>query len=74
MKSELENPQFVKGLKKKFEEEMTRKEMEILVYWKGEIDKILSRRPDLLAFQLQLQNLVQRIQNRIRILKSSLSN
>lgn len=74
MKSELENPEFMKGLKKKIEEEMTRKEMEILVYWKGEIDKILSRRPDLLAFQLALQNLVQRIQNRIKILKSSLPN
>ncbi len=74
MKSELENPEFMKGLKKKIEEEMTRKEMEILVYWKGEIDKILSKRPDLLAFQLALQNLVQRIQNRIKILKSSLPN
>ncbi len=72
MKSELENPEFMKGLKKKVEEEMTRKEMEILVYWKGEMEKILSKRPDLLAFQLEIQNLVQRIQNRIKILKGSL--
>jgi hypothetical protein len=60
-------------MKKKVEEEMARKEMETLLYWKGEVDKILVKRPESLAtFQFEVRGLLQRMLNRIRVLKSSL--
>jgi len=73
MKPEVAETAWAKEMKKKVEEEMTRKEMETILYWKGEVDKILTKRPDSLAtFQLEVRNLLQRMLNRIRILKTSL--
>ena len=73
MKSDLPETAWAKEMKKKVEEEMARKEMETLLYWKGEVDKILVKRPESLAtFQLEVRNLLQRMLNRIRVLKSSL--
>jgi len=73
MKTGAEDTAWAKEMKKKVEEEMTRKEMETILYWKGEVDKILTKRPDSLAtFQLEVRNLLQRMLNRIRILKTSL--
>ena len=73
MKPESAETAWAKEMKKKVEEEMARKEMETLLYWKGEVDKILVKRPESLAtFQLEVRNLLQRMLNRIRVLKSSL--
>ncbi len=73
MKPEVAETAWAKEMKKKVEEEMARKEMETLLYWKGEVDKILVKRPESLAtFQLEVRNLLQRMLNRIRVLKSSL--
>jgi hypothetical protein len=73
MKPEVAETAWAREMKKKVEEEMTRKEMETILYWKGEVDKILTKRPDSLAtFQLEVRNLLQRMLNRIRILKTSL--
>jgi hypothetical protein len=73
MKTGAEDTAWAKEMKKKVEEEMARKEMETLLYWKGEVDKILVKRPESLAtFQLEVRNLLQRMLNRIRVLKSSL--
>ncbi len=73
MNSENEDRQWIKGMKKKVEEEMLRKEMETLLYWKGELGKLVAKRPESLAtFQIEIQNLLQRMQNRIRVLKTSL--
>ena len=60
-------------MKKKIEAEMTKKEIEAVLYWREELEKILLRRPESLAsFQTEVQNLLQRMNNRIRILKGSL--
>ena len=73
MKPEVAETAWAKEMKKKVEEEMARKEMETLLYWKGEVDKILVKRPESLAtFQLEVRNLLQRMLNRTRVLKSSL--
>lgn len=73
MKPELAETAWAKEMKKKVEEEMARKEMETIHYWKGEVDKILVKRPESLAsFQIEVRNLLQRMLNRIRVLKSSL--
>jgi hypothetical protein len=64
---------WLKEMRKKIEEEMAQKEIETLLYWKGEVEKILGRRPESLGtFQLEIQNLIQRMQNRIKVLKNSL--
>jgi hypothetical protein len=72
MKPEFAETAWAKEMKKKVEEEMVRKEMETIFYWKGEVDKILVKRPESLAtFQIEVRNLLQRMQNRIRVLKTS---
>jgi hypothetical protein len=64
---------WLKEMRKKIEEEMAQKEIETLLYWKGELEKILGRRPESLGtFQLEIQNFIQRMQNRIKVLKNSL--
>jgi len=73
MKSEIDDGTLLKGIKKKVEEEMTRREIETVLYWKGEIEKILSKRPESLGtLQMEVQNFIQRMQNRIKMLKSSI--
>jgi len=73
MKKEIDDPALLKGLKKRVEEEMVRKEIETILYWKGEVEKILAKRPESLGtFQMEIQNFIQRMQNRIRVLKSSI--
>lgn len=72
MKPELAETEVLKGIKKKIDEEMTKKEIETILYWKGEIEKILAKRPESLAtFQYEIQNFTQRMQNRVKVLKSS---
>ena len=73
MKSEIDDSTLLKGIKKKVEEEMAKKEIETILYWKGEIEKILAKRPESLGtFQMEIQNFIQRMQNRIKMLKSSI--
>ena len=72
MKPELAETEVLRGIKKKIDEEMTKKEIETILYWKGEIEKILAKRPESLAtFQFEVQNFTQRMQNRVKVLKSS---
>ncbi len=74
MKSETPDPQWLKSMKAKVDEEVSRKELDTLLYWKGEIDKIMAKRHSGLAtLQSDIQNLMQRMQNRIRIVKETLS-
>ena len=73
MKTEISETAWAKEMKKKVEEEIARKEMETVLYWKGEVDKILVKRPESLAtLQIEVRNLLQRMLNRIRVLKTSL--
>ena len=73
MAAESAESKMLKGIKKKVEEEMTRKEIEGLLYWKGELEKIVAKRSDSLAdLKFELQNYVQRMQNRIKTLKNTL--
>jgi hypothetical protein len=73
MKSEIDDFTLLKGIKKKVEEEMAKKEIETILYWKGEIEKILAKRPESLGtFQMEIQNFIQRMQNRMKMLKSAI--
>ncbi len=73
MRPGLNESTWAKEMKKKVDEEMAKKEMETVLYWKGEMERILAKRPESLAtFQIEIQNFLQRMQNRVRVLKSSL--
>jgi len=73
MKPEKEEVEWIKGMKKRIEEEMSKKEIDIILYWKGEMEKLLAKRPESLAtLQIEMQNFVQRMQNRIKVLKNAL--
>jgi hypothetical protein len=73
VKPEADETTWLKGMRKKIEEEMAKKEIEAILYWKGEMEKILAKRPESLGtLQIEMQNFIQRMQNRIKILKNSL--
>jgi len=75
MKSELNDSAVLKGIKKKVEEEITKKEIETILYWRGEMEKILAKRPESLGtLQMEIQNFIQRMQNRVKVLKSAILN
>jgi hypothetical protein len=71
----MEETDWLNKMKKKVEEEMTKKEIEMISYWKGEIEKILAKKHEGLgSLQLEMQQFLQRMQNRVRILKQSLGS
>ena len=73
MNPEADETAWLKKMRKKIEEEMANKEIEVILYWKNEMERILARRHESLGtLQIETQNFVQRMQNRIRILKNSL--
>lgn len=73
MRPGMDESAWAKEMKKKVDEEMAQKEIETVLYWRGEMEKILAKRPESLAtFQIEIQNFIQRMQNRVRVLKSSL--
>ena len=73
MKPEADETAWLKRMRKKIEEEMANKEIEVILYWKGEMEKVLARRHESLGtLQIETQNFIQRMQNRIRVLKNSL--
>jgi hypothetical protein len=73
VKTGVDETAWLKGMKKRVEEEMAKKEIDTILYWKGEMEKILAKRPESLGtFQIEMQNYTQRMQNRIKVLKNSL--
>ena len=74
MNPEGDETTWLKRIRNKIEEEMANKEIEVILYWKGEMEKILSKRPESLGtLQFETQNFIQRMQNRIKVLKNSLA-
>jgi hypothetical protein len=64
---------WLKGIKKKMEEEMAKKEIETILYWQGEMERIMAKRPESLGtLQMEMRNFIQRMQNRMKVLKDSL--
>lgn len=68
-----ESAVFIKELKRKVGEEINKKEMETILYWKQELEKILAKRHESMgALRVDIQSFVQRMQNRVKVLKSNL--
>jgi hypothetical protein len=61
----------IRQMNQRVQEELAKKEMEVVQYWLGEIQRVSDKRhQDLSGMQLDLRSLVQKIQNRLKTLKS----
>ena len=64
----------VKKLKQHVETELEKREREFVTYWLEELMKIDAKRhKELAAFQNDFKNLINRMQNRLKNLRSSLT-
>jgi len=65
---------FIEQMQKKVEQQLGRRELETLVFWKDEIVKLLHKKPESLTAMLQeMQQLQGRMENRISMLKRSIA-
>lgn len=63
------NEKMMRELRRKFEAEMNKKEIEIVDHWKKELETIYKKKYDNLAtLQVEMKNMVERMGNRISIL------
>ncbi|MCX5799397.1 MAG: hypothetical protein NTU90_07555 [Proteobacteria bacterium] len=63
------NEKLVRELKKKFEIEMDKREVEILEHWKKELEIIYKKKyENLSSLQMDMKNLMERMNNRATIL------
>jgi hypothetical protein len=66
------DPSLVKKLKAKMEQELDKKELESVQYWLEELEKLYKKHQDIIGLQNALNELTQRMKNRIKVLKSTL--
>ncbi len=60
----------VAEMQKKVQREMVDRERRLLEYWRGELEKIYRKRHESLAsLQLEIKGLMERMENRMRILR-----
>ena len=60
---------FVRQMRQKLDEELRRKEKEVLEYWRKELDKtMLKRHQDLGALQTDLKALLARMDKRLSVI------
>jgi hypothetical protein len=65
----------IRQMNQRVQEELVKKEMEVVQYWLGEIQRVADKRyQDLSGMQLDLKALVQKIQNRLKMLQSERSS
>ena len=63
---------FVEQMQKKIEQQVGNREIETVIFWKDEIEKLLRKKPDSLTALLQeVQQLHGRMENRLEMLKRS---
>jgi len=61
---------FIREFQEKYEKKLREKEVEILEYWKAQVDKIIAMRPESIAsLQLQVAKMSEMMANRIKVLK-----
>ena len=63
---------FLEQMKKRVEKELTEREISVIEFWKEEIEKNLHQKTESLsALQQNLQNLISRMENRLKIIRKS---
>lgn len=61
---------FIKEIQARFDKKIKEHEIEVVEYWKSQLDKLISMKPDGIAsLQLQMKRISDMMANRIRILK-----
>jgi len=66
------DPGLIKQINQRVQEELLKKEMEVVQYGLAELERVLEKRhQDLASLQVDLKNLVQKYQNRLKQLKAS---
>ncbi|HDQ04442.1 MAG TPA: hypothetical protein ENN23_07770 [Deltaproteobacteria bacterium] len=61
---------FIKEYQQRFEKKIRQNEIELLEYWKNQLDRVVSARPDSIAsLQTQVMKLSEMMANRIKVLK-----
>ncbi|MCG6533106.1 MAG: hypothetical protein L7F78_00150 [Syntrophales bacterium LBB04] len=64
------NPAFVKELQVRFDKKLKENEISVLEYWKSQIDRLLSMKPDGVAsLQSQIKRVSDMMDTRIRTMK-----
>jgi hypothetical protein len=70
MSSQDSSAAFIKEYQERFEKKLKENEIALLEHWKGQLDRIVSMRPDSIAsLQLQITKTSEMMANRIKILK-----
>jgi len=60
----------LKEIQSRFEHKLKESEIELLEYWKGQVDRVAGTKPEgVAALQTQVRNISEMMANRIRILK-----
>jgi hypothetical protein len=63
------NEKLVRDLKKKFEVEKNKREIEVVEYWKSEVETLYKKKyENLSSVQTDMKNLIDRMKNRAMIL------
>lgn len=63
---------FIRQMREKLESSLVQKEVEILEYWLGEVTKMYNKRhQSMAALQVDIQNLCQKMKNRLKVLRAS---
>ncbi len=64
------NPTFVKELQARFDRKLKENEISILEYWKAQIDRLLSMKPEgISSLQAQIKRVSDMMDNRIKMMK-----
>ena len=64
------NPAFVKELQARFDRKLKENEISLLEYWKAQIDRLLSMKPEgISSLQSQIKRISDMMDNRIKMMK-----
>ncbi len=64
------NQDFIKEFQARFEKKLKENEISMLEYWKSQLDKLLSMKPDGIAsLQMQIKRISEMMDKRINIIK-----
>jgi len=62
----------IKQINQRLQEELLKKEIEVVQHWMAEVERILAKRhQDMASLQVDLSALDQKFQNRLKILKTA---
>jgi len=65
-----DNPAFIKELQARFDKKLKENEISVLEYWKAQMDKLLSLKPEGVAsLQSQIKRVSDMMDNRIKMIK-----